>query len=50
VEVTLKRDAEYEADVESNPEGAPFYLRSVTRCTNEDGMFRRLHMDLQKIA
>lgn len=41
VEITLKRDAEREADPE-NPEGAPFYLRSVFRYQNEDGMFRRL--------
>ncbi len=49
VEVTLKRDAEREAEPE-NPEGAPFYVRSVVRSQNEDGMFRRLQLDLQRIA
>lgn len=49
VEVTLKRDAEREAEPE-NTEGAPFYVRSVVRSQNEDGMFRRLQLDLQRIA
>jgi hypothetical protein len=49
VEVTLKRDAEREAEPE-NLEGAPFYVRSVSRFTNEEGTFRRLQMDLSRIA
>ena len=49
VEVTLKRDAERETEPE-NPEGAPFYVRSVIRFQNEDGMFLRLKQDLNRIA
>jgi hypothetical protein len=49
VEVTLKRDGEREAEPE-NLEGAPFYARSVSRFNNEEGTFRRLQMDLQRIA
>lgn len=49
VEITLKRDAEKEADPE-NPAGMPFYERSVRRETNEEGMFRRLQQELLKIA
>ena len=45
----MQRDADRESE---NPDdaGTPFYVRSVTRFTNEDGMFRRLRMDLDKIA
>ena len=48
VEVILKRDIKEEIDPE-NP-NVPNYVRSVTRCTNEEGMFRRLQMDLQIIG
>jgi len=41
VEITLKRDADREAEPE-NPDGAPFYVRSVIRFQNEDGTFNRL--------
>lgn len=47
--MTLKRDAEREAEPE-NLDGAPFYVRSVSRFNNEEGTFRRLQMDLQRIA
>lgn len=41
VEITLKRDAEKESEPE-NPNGAPYYVRSVVRTTNEEGSFKRL--------
>lgn len=51
VEVILKRDINKE-DIENleNNQNVPNYVRSVTRCTNEEGMFRRLQMDLQTIG
>jgi hypothetical protein len=49
VQVTLKRDAEREADPE-NPNGQPFYVRSVARFQNEEGTFKRLQMDLERIG
>ena len=47
VQVIMDRDAEREA---AENDGRPIYVRSVKRFTNEEGMFERLRMDLQRIA
>lgn len=47
VQLILDRDGERES---AENDGHPFYVRSVKRFTNEEGMFERLRMDLQRIA
>ena len=46
VRITLSRDAAKEEEYEIKP----FYVRQVERETNEEGMFRRLQMELLQIA
>lgn len=46
VEITLNRDAEKEKEYEQ----VPFYTRTVNRCANEEGMFKRLQQELLVIG
>lgn len=53
VEISLKRDHDKELEIqaeEGTPSIKPFYIRSVVKFNNEEGTFRRLQMELQKIA
>lgn len=47
VEITLSRDEEKEKEYETT---LPYYVRSVVRSSNEEGMFRRLMQELLEIA
>jgi hypothetical protein len=49
MEITLKRDAEREAEAD-HPQGMPYYVRHVRRENNEEAMFRRLQEELSQIA
>ena len=46
VRIILNRDAEREEEFQQ----VPYYLRTVERFTNEEGMFKRLMDDLERIG